>query len=219
MAPVWIEPAHVGSRVGPDASRRIQTDRLDDRRDDQGASDRKSDAKASRTRSAVYLFRPARCSVWCWQVGLRPCSSRQGKRWLHWYATTPSGQPGVAMDLSLLPGGRRLDWEHLSAPVREALQARLGSPVMHAATQLGGFSPGLAARLRLADGRRVFIKAAGLHPNPDTPALLRAEAQITAALPASAPSPRLLWSYDDQGWVALAFEDIQGKLPTLPWQP
>ena len=57
------------------------------------------------------------------------------------------------------------------------------------------------------------------HPNPDTPALLRAEAQITAALPASAPSPRLLWSYDDQGWVALAFEDIQGKLPTLPWQP
>lgn len=123
------------------------------------------------------------------------------------------------MDLSLLPGGRRLDWEHLSAPVREALQARLGSPVMHAATQPGGFSPGLAARLRLADGRRVFIKAAGLHPNPDTPALLRAEAQITAALPASAPSPRLLWSYDDQGWVALAFEDIQGKLPTLPWQP
>jgi hypothetical protein len=46
------------------------------------------------------------------------------------------------MDLSLLPGGRRLDWEHLSAPVREALQARLGSPVMHAATQPGGFSPG-----------------------------------------------------------------------------
>jgi aminoglycoside phosphotransferase len=123
------------------------------------------------------------------------------------------------MDLPLLPGGRRLDWEHLSAPVREALQARLGSPVMHAATQPGGFSPGLAARLRLADGRRVFIKAAGPHPNPDTPALLRAEAQITAALPASAPSPRLLWSYDDQGWVALAFEDIQGKLPTLPWQP
>jgi hypothetical protein len=38
------------------------------------------------------------------------------------------------MDLPLLPGGRRLDWEHLSAPVREALQARLGSPVMHAAT-------------------------------------------------------------------------------------
>jgi hypothetical protein len=89
--------------------------------------------------------------------------------------------------------------------------------VVQAATQPGGFSPGLAARLRLADGRRVFVKAAG--PDPDTPALHRAEAQITAALPATAPSPRLLWSYDDHGWVALAFADIQGKLPTLPWRP
>jgi hypothetical protein len=42
-----IEPAHVGRRVGPDGSRRIQKDRLDDQMDDQGASDRKSDGKAS----------------------------------------------------------------------------------------------------------------------------------------------------------------------------
>jgi hypothetical protein len=35
-----IEPAHVGWPVGPDGSRRIQTDRLDDQMDDQGASDR-----------------------------------------------------------------------------------------------------------------------------------------------------------------------------------
>jgi hypothetical protein len=42
-----IEPAHVGCLVGPDGSGRIQTDRLDDHRDDQSASDRKSDAKAS----------------------------------------------------------------------------------------------------------------------------------------------------------------------------
>src|SRR5215211_650212 len=123
------------------------------------------------------------------------------------------------MDLPLLPGGRRLDWEHLSAPVREALQARLGSPVMHAATQPRGLltrAGGAAAAGRWATG---VHQGRWPHPNPDTPALLRAEAQITAALPASAPSPRLLWSYDDQGWVALAFEDIQGKLPTLPWQP
>jgi hypothetical protein len=91
--------------------------------------------------------------------------------------------------------------------------------VVQAATQPGGFSPGLAARLRLADGRRVFVKAAGPDPNPHTPALHRAEAQITAALPPSTPSPRLLWSYDQHGWVALAFADIEGKLPTLPWRP
>jgi aminoglycoside phosphotransferase (APT) family kinase protein len=65
----------------------------------------------------------------------------------------------------------------------------------------------------------VFVKAAGSDPNPQTPALHRAEAQITAALPPTVPSPRLLWSYDQAGWVALAFEDIQGTLPTLPWQP
>jgi hypothetical protein len=39
-----IEPAHVGRIVGPDGSRRIQKDRLDDQMDDQSASDRESDA-------------------------------------------------------------------------------------------------------------------------------------------------------------------------------
>jgi hypothetical protein len=42
---IW--PAHVGCLVGPDGSGRIQKDRLDDHRDDQSASDRKSDGKAS----------------------------------------------------------------------------------------------------------------------------------------------------------------------------
>jgi hypothetical protein len=42
-----IEPAHVGCVVGPDGSRPIQTDRVDDQMDDQGASDTTSDAKAS----------------------------------------------------------------------------------------------------------------------------------------------------------------------------
>ena len=41
--PIW--PAHVGCLVGPDGSRRIQKDRLDDHRDDQGPSDRRSDAQ------------------------------------------------------------------------------------------------------------------------------------------------------------------------------
>jgi hypothetical protein len=38
-----IQAAQVGWLVGPDGSRRIQTDRLDDHRDDQGASDGESD--------------------------------------------------------------------------------------------------------------------------------------------------------------------------------
>jgi hypothetical protein len=43
---IW--PAHVASPVGPDGSRQIQKDRLDDHRDDQGASDRESDGWARR---------------------------------------------------------------------------------------------------------------------------------------------------------------------------
>jgi hypothetical protein len=42
-----IEPAQVGCRVGPDGSRRIQKDRLDDQTDDQGASDAESDGKGA----------------------------------------------------------------------------------------------------------------------------------------------------------------------------
>jgi single stranded DNA-binding protein len=38
--PRRIQPAHVGCLVGPDGSRRVQTDRLDDQMNDQGASDK-----------------------------------------------------------------------------------------------------------------------------------------------------------------------------------
>jgi len=84
-------------------------------------------------------------------------------------------------------------------------------------TQPTGFSPGLAARLRLADGRRVFIKAVSETANPDTPDIHRREARILAALPASIPAPRLLWTYDEFGWVALCLEDIDGRHPEEPW--
>jgi aminoglycoside phosphotransferase (APT) family kinase protein len=84
-------------------------------------------------------------------------------------------------------------------------------------TQPQGFSPGLAARLRLADGRRVFIKAVSETANPDTPNIHRREARILAGLPASVPAPRLLWMYDDGGWVSLCLEDIDGRHPIEPW--
>jgi hypothetical protein len=88
---------------------------------------------------------------------------------------------------------------------------------VEASTQRGGFSPGLASRLLLADGRRVFIKAVSESANPDTPDIHRREAKIVLALPASAPVPRLLWSFDESGWVALCFEDVDGRHPHQPW--
>jgi aminoglycoside phosphotransferase (APT) family kinase protein len=111
----------------------------------------------------------------------------------------------------------RVDWGDLPPQVRLAIERRLGGAVVEAVTQRGGFSPGLAARLRLIDGRRFFVKAVSEAANPDTPHIYRREARIVAALPESAPVPRFLWSFDEGGWVALCFEDIDGRHPTEPW--
>lgn len=113
--------------------------------------------------------------------------------------------------------GVRVHWDDLPRTVRDAIELRLGSTVTEAVTQPGGFSPGMAARLRLADGRRVFVKAVSEAANPDTPKMHRREAGIVSALPASAPVPRLQWIYDDAGWVALGYDDVDGRHPGDPW--
>ena len=96
----------------------------------------------------------------------------------------------------------------------------MGSPVVSAESQPAGFSPGVAARLRTAAGRRVFAKAAGPEPNPLTPTVHRREARVAAALPEEAPVPRLLWSHDEGegGWIVLVFEDVEGRNPAVPWR-
>ena len=127
---------------------------------------------------------------------------------------------GAARPLGWPPAtGRRVEWGAAPAWLREAVEGRLGGRVVEAVTQAGGFSPGVAARLRLGDGRRVFVKAVGPEPNPDSPEAHRSEARVMALLPRSAPAPRLLWSLDRRGWVVLAFEDVDGVQPTLPWRP
>ena len=111
----------------------------------------------------------------------------------------------------------RLHWEELPAKVRDAIEERLGARVVEAVTQRGGFSPGLAARVRTSDGGRAFVKAVSEAANPDSPRMHRREAQVVAALPEGVPVPRLHWSYDEGGWVALGFEDVDGHMPSLPW--
>src|SRR3954454_17427393 len=125
-------------------------------------------------------------------------------------ATTMTTPPPAA--------GVRLDWADLPLEVRAAIEGWLGEPVVVAATQPGGFSPGVAARLRTASGRRVFLKAVGPEPNALSATFHRREIAITSALPATAPVPCLLWSYDEGGWVALLFEDVEGRQPQQPWQ-
>lgn len=110
----------------------------------------------------------------------------------------------------------RPPYEDLPAQVRAAVDEVLGSAVVRAESQGGGWSPGVAARVVDATGRRAFVKAASVQVNPFTPPMHRREAWITARLPASLRSPRLLGSYDDGTWVVLVLEDVEGREPVVP---
>jgi aminoglycoside phosphotransferase (APT) family kinase protein len=116
--------------------------------------------------------------------------------------------------------GVRPGWEEVPGRVRAAIEAWLDDRVTVAESAPGGFSPGLAARLQTRDGRRVFVKAVGPEPNPDSSAMHRREAEVVRALPSEAPVPRLLWSHDEgeEGWVVLVFEDVDGRSPAEPWR-
>lgn len=111
----------------------------------------------------------------------------------------------------------RIGWGDLPQHLREAFTNAMGATVSAEQRQTGGFSPGLASRLTLADGRRVFLKAISGDRDPHAPALYRREAHVMEHLPKSAPAPRLHWTHDDGTWVALALDDIDGRSPTQPW--
>ncbi|KWV29319.1 aminoglycoside phosphotransferase family protein [Micromonospora rifamycinica] len=115
-------------------------------------------------------------------------------------------------------GGGRIGWAELPRSVRLAVEQIIGDRVVEARSQPGGYSPGTADRVRTAGGRRAFVKAVSPAQNPQTPRMHRAEARHTAALPGSAPTPRLLGWHDDGEWVALVLTDVEGRHPYTPWR-
>ncbi len=125
----------------------------------------------------------------------------------------------TAEELAPPARGRRRRWEEVPIPLRAEVAARLGAEVTAATSVATGFSPGVAARLTLQDGRRVFAKAVARDWNRDTLALHRREAEITAALPPATPAARLLLSVSRPGWTVLVLEHVPGRPPRLPWQP
>jgi hypothetical protein len=119
--------------------------------------------------------------------------------------------------------GARVAWQDVPQPVRGAIERVCGGPVIEARTQPGGFSPGVAARVRCADGTRCFVKAASAELNPDAPRLHRQEARVLAELDSLVaaghlPVPRL-WGTAELGpWFALIVDDVAGHQPLLPWR-
>jgi len=128
------------------------------------------------------------------------------------------GPDGATRGMPSATGGQRITWAEVPAEVAAAIEAVLGSRVLSAASQPGGFSEGLAARVRLANGGRVFVKAASSLAAPGVADFHRREIAISHRLPDTAPTPRLLHAYDDGIWVALVFEEIEGSLPAQPWR-
>jgi Phosphotransferase enzyme family len=117
--------------------------------------------------------------------------------------------------------GTRVPWRRVPPAVRASIEDRLESTVVSAHSQEAGFSPALAARLLLADERRVFVKAIGpdaLSGAPGGQGSYRREARIAAALPTSLAAPALIETWEAEGWVILCFEDIEGTNPALPWE-
>ncbi|MGH3254965.1 MAG: aminoglycoside phosphotransferase family protein [Streptosporangiaceae bacterium] len=119
--------------------------------------------------------------------------------------------------------GARVPWQRVPEAVRTAIEAVCGAAVIETRTQPGGFSPGVAARVRCADGARWFVKAASAELNPHAPQLHRQEARVLAdldplILAGHLPVPRLLGTVAHGPWFALVIEDVNGRQPAVPWQ-
>ncbi|HEU0240023.1 MAG TPA: phosphotransferase [Micromonosporaceae bacterium] len=98
----------------------------------------------------------------------------------------------------------RAAWADTPEPVRAAVASTLGSTIVGHRDLHGGWSPGPAASLRLADGRQVFVKAVSADVRAHNHAMIRQESVILDALPTSVLAPRRLAMVEDGPWIALA---------------
>lgn len=114
---------------------------------------------------------------------------------------------------------RRLEWPLLPPALRSTIESRLGSRVVSADSAGAGFTPGFASVLTCADGTRHFVKAASRKAQRPFAEAYREEARKLRALPPRLPVPRLRWSHEDDLWVALETEYVDGANPTRPWTP
>jgi hypothetical protein len=112
---------------------------------------------------------------------------------------------------------RRLEWAHLPPAVRKLVEHRLGSPVVHAESQGSGFTPGFASRLTGEDGSRLFVKAASRKAQKPFADAYAEEVRKLRLLPDGLPVPRLLWAHEDDLWLVVGFECIDGRAPQRPW--
>lgn len=129
--------------------------------------------------------------------------------------------PRDVSTLEQVPHGhtaRRLDWLLLPPMTRRLVEDRFGTEVIDSVSSEAGFTPGCASVLSGADGRRIFLKAASKMAQRPFADAYREEIRTLRSLPSGLPVPRLLWSHEDDLWVLLALEHVDGHNPVRPWR-
>src|SRR6476661_1393872 len=160
-----------------------------------------------------------------------PAGTNNGRRRCHPGAPKPvarrragwadSGrmQAPVPEDVDYRQTSARPQWETLPPHVHEAVGRLAGSPVHEASPAVTtGFTGAYAGRVRLRDGRDVFVKAAG-PATPHVHGALAQEARVLAALPNGIPAPELVGDGDSEDWRVLVLGVIDGNLPGHHWTP
>lgn len=128
--------------------------------------------------------------------------------------------PSTSSRAGVVPHGRtarRLEWPLLPPVLRSMIAQRLGSPVVSAESAGAGFTPGFASVLTCADGTRHFVKAASKKAQRPFADSYREEARKLRALPPGIPVPRLRWFHEDDLWVVLELQYVDGRNPSRPW--
>lgn len=121
---------------------------------------------------------------------------------------------------------RRPRWDQLPKAVRTAIETAAGSGVVSSWSAGTGFTPGFASRLDLADGNRVFVKAASSaddtqHGWPISNAY-REERRKLSLLARDIGAPALCWhrelETEGEQWIVLGFENVDATPPRRPWR-
>jgi len=141
-----------------------------------------------------------------------------------WYADQVLMRDGTVIPVRAT--AFRPAWDQLPIAVQEEVETAAGSAVVGSASAGTGFTPGFASRLDLADGARLFVKAAStaddaLHGWPISGAY-REEARKLPLLSSGIGSPALLWVRNlvvgEERWVVLGFAYVNGRPPRRPWR-
>lgn len=121
-----------------------------------------------------------------------------------------------APDVDYSATSARPDWTALPPALQEALADALGTRITSVSSPVSsGFTGGFAARADLADGRRVFIKAAprGMHAYD----AYQREAEVVPQLPSPVRAPAIVTTARTDDWFAVVSEWIDGRMPGNPW--